>query len=190
MDKKEYFLRYPLDGAPVGGAEAPVCDALVDLGTVAEGVVGAVEHLRDRHQLEKRRDLPRGITLCELVVKLPELRQRTRRQMRGPAFLGKANEAAGQERQGAPAMGKYPADVGVLRHCAAEDQMRDRARGIGGVLNRARRNARNETAAAGRRRWMDIDDGFAPVEPRTPERMPRRPGICPDSWSKGLPHQP
>ena len=146
----------------VGLAEAPVRDALVDLGAVAEGVVGAVEHLRDRHQLEKRRDLPRGITLCELVVKLPELRTGPAGKC-GPAFLGKANEAAGQERQRAPAMENiqrmsgYFVTVPLKTRCAS-------CRGIGGVLNRARANARNETAAVGRRRWMDIDDGFAPVE--------------------------
>src|SRR5262245_41298610 len=37
----------PLDRLPIRRAEAPFGDALVDLGTVAEGKVGAVHHLRD-----------------------------------------------------------------------------------------------------------------------------------------------
>src|SRR5262249_56454013 len=56
-----------LDGALIGACEAPVRDAPVDLGAVAEGIVGAVEHLRDRHHFEQHRDLPRREAELEAI---------------------------------------------------------------------------------------------------------------------------
>src|SRR5262249_34390743 len=53
--------------ALIGACEAPVRDAPVDLGAVAEGIVGAVEHLRDRHHFEQHRDLPRREAELEAI---------------------------------------------------------------------------------------------------------------------------
>ena len=131
-----------LDGLQIRRAEAPVRDALVDLGAVTEGKVGAVHHLRDRHHLEQRRDLAGRVALRQLVIELLELGQRAVGQVRGLALLGEPDEAAGQERQRAAAMGEDPADVGEFRRRAAEDDMRDGAREIRGVFDRAGRLCR------------------------------------------------
>src|SRR5262249_7356269 len=65
-----------LDGALVGDCEAPVRNAPIDFRAVAERKVGAVEHLRDRHHLQQRGDLPWCVALRQLVVELPEFGQR------------------------------------------------------------------------------------------------------------------
>src|SRR5262245_49327299 len=153
-----------LDGALIGGCEAPVRDAAIDLRAIAEGIVGAVEHLRDRHHLEQRRDLSRRVALRQLVMEFPELGERTVGQGRQLALLGETDEAAGQERQRAAAMGEDPADVRKLHGGAAEHEVRDGARGIGRVFDRCRRDARNEAAAAIGRCRVDIDHGLAPIE--------------------------
>src|SRR5262249_39671301 len=58
LDARQEPLRGPvLDGLQIGGIEAPIGDALVDLGAVAEGEIRAVQDLGDRHHLEQRRDL-------------------------------------------------------------------------------------------------------------------------------------
>src|SRR5262249_17623686 len=153
-----------LDGALIGGREAPVRDAPVDLRAIAEGIVGAVEHLRDRHHFQQRRDLARRVALRQLVIEFPELGQRTVGQVWLLALLGEADETAGQERQRAATVGEDPTNVRKPRGGAAEHDVRDGARGVGRVFARCRRDAWNEAAAAIGRGRVDIDHGLAPIE--------------------------
>src|SRR5262245_16092080 len=99
LDARQQLERIPaLYGLQIGRAETPIGNARVDFGAVAERIVGAVHHLRDRHHLQQRRDLARRVALGELVIELPELGEGPVRQVRRLALLRQADEAAGQER--------------------------------------------------------------------------------------------
>src|SRR5262249_31754617 len=153
-----------LDGALVGHCEAPVRNASIDLRAVAERKVGAVEHLRDRHHFQQRGDLPWCVALRQLVVELPEVGQRAIGEIRWFALRGQADETAGQEWQRTAAVGEDPANIRKLHCRSAEHDVRDGTRGIGGVFDRPRRDARNEAAAASRRGRVDVNDGLATVD--------------------------
>ncbi len=86
------------------------------------------------------------------------------RQERRLLLLGQADEPAGQERQRPARMREDPADVGEFCGGAAEDDMGDRARRIGRVLDRPRRDARHQSAAAVRCGRVNVDHCLAPVE--------------------------
>src|SRR5262245_62711238 len=99
LDARQQLERgLALDGAQIGVREAPIGDAPVDLGAVAEGKVGPVHHLGHRHHLEQRSDLARRVALRELVIELLERGEGTIGQGRGLALLGEADEARGQAR--------------------------------------------------------------------------------------------
>src|ERR1700745_2020646 len=139
---------FALDGSLIVRRKAPVRNAPVDLRAIAEGIVGAVEHLGDGHHLEQRRNLARRVALRQLVKESTAVWQRTVGQIRLLALLGEANEATGQERQRAATMGEDPANVRKPRGGAAEHHVRDGTRGVGRVFDRCRRDAWNEAAAA------------------------------------------
>src|SRR5262249_6899636 len=85
-------------------------------------------------------------------------------EIRRFALRGQADETAGQERQRTAAVGEDPANIRKLYCRSAEHDVRDGTRGIGGVFDRPRRDARNEAAAASRRGRVDVNDGLATVE--------------------------
>ena len=74
------------------------------------------------------------------------------------------DEARREERQRAAAVREDPADVGILLRRAAEHQMRDGARRVGGVFDRARRNAGHHVGAAIGRQRVHVDHRLAAVE--------------------------
>ena len=74
------------------------------------------------------------------------------------------DHAAGQHRRGAAAMGKDPADVGVVEHRAVDQDAGDGARRLERIFDRLRRQAGLHGAATGRCGRMRIDDGLAAVE--------------------------
>ena len=96
----------------------------------------------------------------------PQDRQRSVGHARILALTGEADQPAGQERQRAAAVRPDPADVRKPERAAgfAEDQAGDRAGRVGGVFDRAGRNALDQRAAAVRRDGVDIDHGLAAVE--------------------------
>src|ERR1051326_5832639 len=80
------------------------------------------------------------------------------------------DEARREERQRAAGVREDPADVRILLRRAAENQMRDGARAVSRIFDRARWNAWHYVAAAVRRQRMHIDHRLAAVEFRSEEQ--------------------
>lgn len=88
-------------------------------------------------------------------------------------------EPAQQERQGTAAVGKNPADVGIARGSAAEQQTGDGTGSVGAPFDGAHADLILEIAAAGRRVGMRVDHRLAAIKllPDGGERRVPQPAV-------------
>ena len=137
-----------------------------DIFRRAERIVGPEQDLRRLHQLgERRQRIDRGGARSVVAESLhvmgrPQRQPRLQVLARGEEGV----EALHQCRRGAAGVREDPLDVRELGRGAAEQQARDRARGVGAELDDRLGHVRNQVAAAIVAIGMGVDHRLATVE--------------------------